>query len=289
MPTCIKPAHTHGTTIAHPTADMPCKQKNRSIDIPGVGVCMAVTDLFAGYSGKNPKAITETFNLPHIANKPEVIRLTSRLHQFPGRGQKEVPIVTQEEALELADHLPKSYSTHLTKHIVEQFNRMASGDQTLHEEIDNAEQKHDIASTANTVSKKRKASEPDFEPEHPGFVYAAYSQGNGVKVGMTRKKNPYHRVVAFNTCVKHPYQFTESIYCANPEELERFMHQQLKDHSVGQHNQELFDVDIKTAKKLFSMTREAMDFKEVGDGGYIDTKWLTCYFVVHGFTVDSTQ
>eukprot|EP00961_Rhodomonas_salina_P198722 2680337-Rhodomonas_salina.1 len=99
-------------------------------------VFISVTDLFAGLSGKTPKAITETLKLPHIASKPEVICLTARRHQFPGKGQKAIPVVTQEEALELKDHLPMSYSGDLNAYMRQQFMRVNAGDQTLHDEVD---------------------------------------------------------------------------------------------------------------------------------------------------------
>eukprot|EP00961_Rhodomonas_salina_P113567 1527739-Rhodomonas_salina.2 len=88
----------------------------RHVNLDGK-LCIAVTDVFSGLSGKTPKAVAETLKLPHIAYKPEVIQLIGRLHKFPGRGQKEVPVVTQEEALELKDHLPVSYSGDLNAHM----------------------------------------------------------------------------------------------------------------------------------------------------------------------------
>eukprot|EP00961_Rhodomonas_salina_P148026 1992994-Rhodomonas_salina.1 len=106
------------------------------------------------------------------------------------------------------------------------------------------------------------------EINRPGFVYAAYSEGNGCKVGKTCQRDPMLRVVQFNTCVKNPYALVEAIHCSNPSELEKFMHKQLKGYKVGTHNRELFDVDVGTANALFNKVRDAMHIMGLTEGAH---------------------
>eukprot|EP00961_Rhodomonas_salina_P276814 3740612-Rhodomonas_salina.1 len=53
---------------------------------------IAVSDLFAGLSGKTVADVNHILNQQYIASKPAVVRLTSRLHKFAGRGQKPIPV-----------------------------------------------------------------------------------------------------------------------------------------------------------------------------------------------------
>jgi hypothetical protein len=39
--------------------------------------------------------------------------------------------------------------------------------------------------------------------ETPGYVYAAYSHGNGTKIGMTCQMNPLRRIRQLNIAIRH--------------------------------------------------------------------------------------
>eukprot|EP00961_Rhodomonas_salina_P246154 3326004-Rhodomonas_salina.2 len=118
------------------------------------------------------------------------------------------------------------------------------------------------------------------ESERPGFVYVAYSDGNGCKIGRTCQKDPVQRVMQCNTCVKKPYTLIGAIHCSNPSDLELFMHKQLDAHRVGVHNKELFDVDVETARAFLNKTKEAMHTMGLTDGAHtkIDINKLATFF-----------
>ena len=88
-----------------------------------------------------------------------------------------------------------------------------------------------------------------------GYVYAAHSASNGVKIGMTGG-SPKRRVKAFNTCVKDPYVLISTIKTTDRRSMETLMHSFLQPQRVGEHNQELFDVEPEFVKKLFKTVKK---------------------------------
>eukprot|EP00961_Rhodomonas_salina_P221699 2997650-Rhodomonas_salina.1 len=76
--------------------------------------------------------------------------------------------------------------------------------------------------------------------EGPGYVYAAFSIGNGIKIRMTCRTNPIKRIRALNTGVKYPYQVVDMIRCGNPREIERFLHNKFRKCHAAEHKNELF-------------------------------------------------
>ena len=91
-----------------------------------------------------------------------------------------------------------------------------------------------------------------------GFVYAAYSDSNGLKLGMTCQQSPMKRIRSLNTAVSRPYTLVDSVRCGNPAELERFVHRMLQPWRVGSHNRELFSLNPRAASALFDAIRIAM-------------------------------
>ena len=92
-----------------------------------------------------------------------------------------------------------------------------------------------------------------------GFVYAAYSEGNGTKIGMTMKDDPKKRLRDGNTYVKHPYELLDFIHCDQPTILEGYIHIQLDDYKVGEHNRELFDLPEDLTMTFFHYIKKELN------------------------------
>ena len=107
-----------------------------------------------------------------------------------------------------------------------------------------------ISGLFNVHETQAQAWMDNFKRSDIGFVYAAYSPSNGVKIGMT-EGSPRRRVKALNTCVKDPYVLISTIKATDRRSMETLMHSFLQPQRVGEHNQELFDVEPEFVKKLF--------------------------------------
>ena len=108
--------------------------------------------------------------------------------------------------------------------------------------------KHRHTKTAISSTKK---------PSRSGFVYAAYSRGNGLKVGMTCQRNPWLRVRSLNTATLNPYKLIDFVQCDNPRELERLLLSVLQPWRAGKHNLELFRLSARAGRMLFDAYRAA--------------------------------
>jgi len=91
-----------------------------------------------------------------------------------------------------------------------------------------------------------------------GFVYAGYSEGNGTKIGMTMRDDPKKRLKDANTYVKHPYELLDFIHCDHPAVLEGYIHVELDQYKVGDHNRELFELPDDFAVALFQGIKEEL-------------------------------
>eukprot|EP00961_Rhodomonas_salina_P192328 2595371-Rhodomonas_salina.1 len=129
-----------------------------------------------------------------------------------------------------------------------------------------------------TVHCRRFRNKGNVSRKQGGFVYAAYSQGNGVKVGMTQQKDPWDRVKSFNAYVRNPYKIIGLIQCGNPFEVEAFMHSRLQRFRVGVHNQELFDVEPSDVQKMFFVARMGIQAMGLNCDDCVHTERLEAYF-----------
>jgi hypothetical protein len=127
------------------------------------------------------------------------------------------------------------------------------------------------------VGKRKRENGCTSDP--PGYVYAAYSFGNGTKIGMTCQMNPMKRIRQLNTAVKHPYSLIDFIRCGNPSELEKFMHKQVAHLGVGEHNHELFNMYPNDASTLFQKVQQHIDKMEYSEDDRIDISKLENAFV----------
>mgnify|MGYP002144042981 CR=1 FL=1 len=115
-----------------------------------------------------------------------------------------------------------------------------------------------------------------------GYVYAAFSEGNGVKIGMTCQDSPMQRIRALNTDVKHAYQMIDFVRCANPADLERFLHVRLRDFRVAPHSLGLFDVSPADVTYIFEVIKKASVVMAVTEDDAIDTTRLGAYLTFMG-------
>ena len=107
-----------------------------------------------------------------------------------------------------------------------------------------------------------------------GYVYAAYSDSNGLKIGMTCRENPMTRIKALNTAVQTPYVLVDFIRCGNPRELEGFVHSLLQPWRVGNHNRELFTLYPTAGCVLFESIRAEMGMTQSDEDEDADIKVL---------------
>eukprot|EP00961_Rhodomonas_salina_P092780 1248595-Rhodomonas_salina.1 len=115
--------------------------------------------------------------LNSVEHNNKAKRLLWDKHQFPGRGQHPTFVLTVDEAIDFIDCLPTRHTEDIKAHIRKQFLDTPETQQAFLAEVGN----------------KRPRETENLEPA--GYVYAAFSEGNGCKVGMTYRKNPTQRVV----------------------------------------------------------------------------------------------
>ncbi len=111
-----------------------------------------------------------------------------------------------------------------------------------------------------------------------GYVYAAFSKGNSVKVGMTCQENPMKRIRQLNTAVKHPFHVLDFIRCGNPAALETFLHEHLQVFSVGSHNRELFNVHPDYVTRLFDKIKTVIESHGLSEDDPVDISSLKVSF-----------
>jgi hypothetical protein len=215
-------------------------QTLRHVYVEGVGDCFGATRFVQAVTGQDSKHSRGMLhNARRSVDRGELARaVLCRRALLPG---EDVPIfvVTAVEAARLLACIPR-------KHMPPRL--------------------HDADTEQPQKTHKRPRS---------GFVYAAYSDSNGLKLGMTCQESPMKRVRSLNTAVSRPYALVDSVRCGNPAELERFVHGMLQPWRVGSHNRELFSLDPRAASVLFDAIRVAMDDAGAADDDEpVDIAWL---------------
>eukprot|EP00961_Rhodomonas_salina_P097329 1309057-Rhodomonas_salina.1 len=167
-------------------------------------------------------------------------------------------VLTYEECFELLAWLPRKRVRGFHNFIDAQFARLCNGDQSLYREIESNKDKGGWTSLKSALNENRKRAAAEMETLTPGYVYAAYSEGNGVKIGMTCMRDVMDRVRALNTAVRNAYQLIDFVRCGDPTTLERFLLRKLDDHRASKHNKELFNMDIEEAMELFQQVRNGL-------------------------------
>eukprot|EP00961_Rhodomonas_salina_P187031 2525459-Rhodomonas_salina.2 len=232
------------------------------VEVPEVGLCIAAVDfvsMMCGQTRGNAQACIA--NMLRNRDKNYVAEILCRKANVPGF---HIPtyVVTLTECFDLVQFLPRHRIRNVKRHITSFFNQC-----------------HNDSLLLDTIIQlgKRKAEEPSDSSE-PGYVYAAYSIGNGMKIGMTCQNDPMARVRALNTCVRNPFQLVDIIRCGNPREVEAFMHRLFAHCSVGDHNRELFDMSLDTLINTFNAVRQAAAVLQCTVDDAIDIKQMQAYF-----------
>eukprot|EP00961_Rhodomonas_salina_P096582 1299190-Rhodomonas_salina.1 len=233
----------------------------QNIHVPGVGRCIVAIEFIAMVSGKSTKqAQGMIHDISKGTHAADICGILCRKFVVPGFTEPNY-VITYEEAFELINFMPRKH----VKHIQRQLSSFFCQNQT-EEDLD------------DTIVKlgKRKESEATSQS---GYVYAAYSHGNGLKIGMTCKDDPMLRVRSLNTGVRDSFKLIDSIRCGNPSDLEHFMHCRFKNlHVEGNHNQELFHATPEMAIDTFNVVRKAAVVLQTNPDDPIDIKRLKGYF-----------
>ena len=96
-----------------------------------------------------------------------------------------------------------------------------------------------------------------------GFVYAAFSTGNGMKIATTMKKDPMLRLKQLDASVRDPFKLVNFVHCEHPNVLNKLIHEELEAYRVGKHNTDLFEVKQEYISALFDSIKQGLHDKEV--------------------------
>ena len=96
-----------------------------------------------------------------------------------------------------------------------------------------------------------------------GFVYAAFSDGNGMKIAKTMKKDPRERLKQLDASVRCPFKLVNFIHCEKPDVLMEFIHNELEAYRVGTHNTDLFELKEEYVSTLFDCIKESLHKTDV--------------------------
>ena len=231
------------------------------IHVPGVGQCIIAVEFVAMVSGKSiQQAQAMIPDMKKGAHAADTCEILCREIVITGFGAPQI-VITYEEAFQLINFMPKKH----VKHILKQMSSFFCRNQTEEDLRD-------------TITKLGKRKESETIPQ-PGYVYAAYSNSNGLKIGMTCNKDPMSRVRALNTGARDPFKLIDTIHCGNPSDLEDFMHNKFYKFRVkGNHNHDSYDATPAMAINTFNVTRKAAAVLQTNSDDPIDIHRLQGYF-----------
>eukprot|EP00961_Rhodomonas_salina_P283536 3832103-Rhodomonas_salina.2 len=188
----------------------------------------------------------------------EIAEILCRKAKVPGFWEPTY-VITYDECFDLLSFLPRHRVKAGRKHVIAFFK-------------DNNTQEQ-LQDTITGLGKRKAAEQPEAD-EGPGYVYAAYSQGNGMKIGMTSRNDPMQRIRALNTCVRYPFQLVDLIRCGNPRDVEKLLHGVFASSSVGEHNREMFDISSTSVINTFNHVRQAAEALQASPEDSIDATKL---------------
>jgi len=136
----------------------------------------------------------------------------------------------------------------------------------------------DKHATDDVVDMATRTAPADSDDPQAGYVYAAYSTDNGMKVGMTCRESPMYRVGELSVAVRHPYELVDFIRSGNPVKLERFVHCLLHTRLATEHSRELFDATKDEIAMIFNTIREYTKNNDLNESDSIDVAHLDCFF-----------
>eukprot|EP00961_Rhodomonas_salina_P237057 3204228-Rhodomonas_salina.2 len=235
-----------------------------TVEVPGVGQCISAADFVSLMSNKNRRdaqaCIRDILKGKGGADAAQILCRKAEVLGFC----TPTYVVTYEECFDLLQYLPRHRVKNTRRHITSFFQQTHSNTE--------------LRDTIVTLGKRKAAENEDSgDSEGPGYVYAAYSPQNGVKIGMTCQNDPMKRIRALNTCVRSPYQLIDLLRCGNPSKIEAFMHQHFARARVGEHNRELFDAHPEAVVYAFAAVRKAADALQAGTDDPIDPEQVKTY------------
>jgi hypothetical protein len=237
-----------------------CMQTLQSIYIPDVGTCFSAIQLVEAVTGKDRNDSRVTIKDILISNAGTTLKMTEtvlhRKHEFPGF-IKPTWVVTHDEACKLMFLLPKKFTHGYLDHV--------------HHLVGKSDK--DYTKTFSQALETAKQQNFDKQAQ-AGYVYAAFSECNGLKIGMTCNENPMKRIRSLNTAVRNPYTVVDFIRCANPGDVERFVHELLQTWRSSQHNRELFQLPPAAASIIFAKLRSAAEEMETTEDDVMDIAYL---------------
>eukprot|EP00961_Rhodomonas_salina_P041613 560199-Rhodomonas_salina.1 len=271
MPSSTNAARAPPSTVAPAVLDMDesmyaIRDKVKVMDIDGVGPCITAIDFVSATCGKNRRDARNTITgmtTGNLAN--EVAEILCRKVDVPGFIAPTY-VISYEECFDLVRFLPRTRVRDMNKHIASVFNKAHT----------NGELKDIITGVLNR--NQGNTPEDTQRAQGPGYVYAAYSEGNGMKIGMTCNNNPMARIRSLNVCVKNPFIAVDLLRCGNPDEVERFLHEFYARLSVGDHNREMFDISAYDTRITFNVVRQAAMTLQATPEDNIDILQLKAHF-----------
>eukprot|EP00961_Rhodomonas_salina_P298474 3938110-Rhodomonas_salina.1 len=233
------------------------------VTVPGRGLCVAMVDVYCALTSRSRHkgqgwAYDMQKGLDGDAFKALIGEKVSAVPTYTGATW----VLTYDECFELLGWLPRKRVRGFHRFIDQQFARICDGDKSLYNEIESNKDIGGWVAFKVALNENKKRAAAEMETLAPGYVYAAYSEGNGVKIGYTCKSAVMDRVRALNTAVRNAYQLVDFIRCGDPSTLEKFILHRLDDHRASTHNKELFNVDVGDVHELFHQVRNGLSFIE---------------------------
>ena len=242
-------------------------QQVQQVHVEGVGLCVAAVDFVSVVCRKSrQQAQTTIVNILTGACAEDAKEILCRKTVVPGF-QQPTWVVTYDDCVDLIGLLPRKRVRGVSKMISKFFTQNQTGEE-LRDRLEEA-----AAAQKTEVSKSL-----------VGYVYAAYSPGNGVKIGRTSLTDPAWRVRSLDGNVAAPFQLVDVLHCGNPEVVKRFIEGHLQYLRVGEHNEDLFELQPEQASQIFDAVRHVASITEdwvAGDEIPLDN--LQRYFAFRGW------
>jgi hypothetical protein len=241
--------------------------------VEGVGSCMAAADFISLVCHKTRKEAQCTIkDLLRGTCSKDVKDILCRKASVPGFFEP-TWVITDEECFHLSLFLPRNRA----KGVYKMISKFFCDNQTEEE----------LGGRIGEVATMQRTEVPK---SLVGFVYAAYSPGNGVKIGRTSLTDPAWRVRSLDGNVASPFQLVDVLHCGNPETVKKFIQGHLQNLRVGEHNEDLFDLEPEQASQIFDAVRHVANIMEdwsVGDEIPLDN--LHRYFSFRGWHYEDPE
>lgn len=214
-----------------------------------------------GKEGKRAKKHCQHFLLKRMSDTTEPsTRETARelLHREMQVDGFDAPtwVVKYTEAIDLLDLMPTTHVRAMRKRVREVFQK----------QFDSAEMVRQAAEIGRQQELGQRA--------RAGYVFAMHSERNGLRIGTSFAQNPIKRVAIINESTEDPYILTDFIRCGNPDELERFLRDQLREWCFDSSTLGSFMLSPVAASVIFDCVRRAIEEMGCSEDDSVDTAVL---------------